>query len=716
MRNLLGRLHARGDPELRRIASFWRVPLSGGNRHASVGALYRAMTDLRTVRDVWDQLSPAQQEVVRLLAVVDDARSAPTLPELAGWIAAPQPEARELAIQLYHVGLLAREGDDQPLPIGAEPRLFLPRELALLIRRLLDDLDAGDLSTIPLASLLERLDDAEIETAATWWGLKVVPGTRDRDSLGRRLLRQIGTPGALDRVVGALKGDATRVWQGVRDTPDGAPTQLDAIGVASGLTGDDVRTVRRWRAALDELESSLLVWHTYQADGARLLFVPGEIRSPRPPAPAVLPPLRPVLPPDEAEVAGQVPNGHPDALAWDFLTLMRELSDPELAPWPATGDQPRPRLRRLNQRFWIRGRDVPPAGYVECLLALAQAEGLVQADDEADELRLTPAMRGWRERSFPAQTERLRWWWMASADWIEGRVRGEMEIWGVDWPAARRALVVALADPALGLEPDTWYEFESVTARIAAHRPGLLGASFTAATAKLAADADDEPARLATIAGVIGIELETMFAWLGLVQVRSAPSQPRSVRLLPTTSRDSQAANNLGGAVPALTVSESGAIELRDPIPLRVWSLSAFADLEVLGQPSLYRLSAASIRRALAAGFDLEQVTSFLTRQSGSPLPEAVTAQLATWTTGYQRVRVQPALVLTPDDPAALIPLRELASAAGWSVLALDRSTLLLRRTGDLSAAVETELIEVLRAHGYAPLVSGLRAGEASAG
>lgn len=711
MRNLLGRLHARDETELGRIASFWRVPLSGGNRHLSVGALYRAMTDIRTVRATWELLTSGQQEMVRWLALVEDANAAPTLPELAGWLEMPVAEARELAVQLYRSGLLAREGDDQPLPIGAEPRLFLPRELALLFRRLLDDIDAGDMSDVPLPALLERLDDAEIETAATKWGLKVVPGTRNRDDLGRRLLRQIGTPGGVERVVSKLPATAARVWREVLTATDDAPVRLDAVAAASGLAGDEVRAVQRWRAALDELESALLVWHTYGPDNAGRLFIPTEIRSPKPPTPAELPPLRPVLPPDDDVAVWR----HPDALAWDFLTLLRELSDPELPPWPVTGDQPRSRLRRLNHRFWLRGREQPPAGYVDCLLALARAEGVLTADDEANELRVTPAVRGWRERSFPAQTERLRWWWLASAQWLEGANRGEMEIWGVDWPTARRHLAAALVDPALGLEPDTWYELDSVSNRIAAHLPGLLGTSFTAATARRGAPERDDPsARLATIAEVIGIELETMFAWLGLVEVRATASQPRSLRLLPAANRTSPgpaAVDVGGGVVPALVVSSTGAIELRDPIPLRVWSLSAFADLEVLGQPGLYRLSATSMRRALAAGFDLKQVTAFLTRQSGAPLPDEVATQLAVWTTGYRRVRVQPALILTPDDPGAVAPLRELAEAAGWSVLPLEQDSIILRRTTDADAVGEAEMVELLRANGYAPLVRSAQPG-----
>ena len=56
MRNLLGRLHARRLPELLRIAEAWSVPLYVESKSEVVGALYRAMTDPRTMRDVWDRL------------------------------------------------------------------------------------------------------------------------------------------------------------------------------------------------------------------------------------------------------------------------------------------------------------------------------------------------------------------------------------------------------------------------------------------------------------------------------------------------------------------------------------------------------------------------------------------------------------------------------------------------------------------------------------
>src|SRR5215204_265026 len=124
MRNLLGRLHARRLPELLRIAEAWSVPLYVESKSEVVGALYRAMIDPRTMRDVWDRLDPPERAMVTALTDASDAEMAPTVDELAARLEVAAPEAREMALRLYRAGILARDGDDEPLPIGAVPRLL----------------------------------------------------------------------------------------------------------------------------------------------------------------------------------------------------------------------------------------------------------------------------------------------------------------------------------------------------------------------------------------------------------------------------------------------------------------------------------------------------------------------------------------------------------------------------------------------------------------
>src|ERR671913_513909 len=70
MRNLLGRLHARPLPELLRMADSWAVPALGESKSDVVAALYRAMTDPRAMRDLWQQYTSQERTLVAFLADV----------------------------------------------------------------------------------------------------------------------------------------------------------------------------------------------------------------------------------------------------------------------------------------------------------------------------------------------------------------------------------------------------------------------------------------------------------------------------------------------------------------------------------------------------------------------------------------------------------------------------------------------------------------------
>src|SRR3954462_3022649 len=98
MRNLLGRLHARHLSELLRIAHAWGVPVQVETKSEVVGALYRAMTDPRAMRDIWERLDTAEQAGAQVLASMPEAAAPPTLAELASHLAVPESEAREAAL------------------------------------------------------------------------------------------------------------------------------------------------------------------------------------------------------------------------------------------------------------------------------------------------------------------------------------------------------------------------------------------------------------------------------------------------------------------------------------------------------------------------------------------------------------------------------------------------------------------------------------------
>src|SRR5215218_4679354 len=418
MRNLLGRLHARRLPELLRIAEAWSVPLYVDSKSEVVGALYRAMTDPRTMRDVWDRLDLAQRAMVDALTDASDAALAPTVDELAARLEVAATEARETALGLYRIGILFREGDDEPLPIGAVPRLLLPRELALLVRRLQDEMAAGNLAQSPVRVLLELLDDAELEAAAKIWGLRTVPGVARRRDLAVRLLRLINDPTRVERVVRGRGRDAVAVWKIVSAAP--GPVPLADVAADAGLGGPDTVTVARLRAALAELEGALLVWHAYRSDGTRWLFVPGESQF------SVLPELVVV----ELEPGLAPPWRHPDAVAWDLLTLLRIISTPQTPVWEASESPPRWLLRAVAPRLWFGGKDGPPVGYFELLQALALAEGVLSIDEDSRPRRIVtgPHARGWRGSAFGTQKVRLRERWLRMSRWVEGEPAGVVDV------------------------------------------------------------------------------------------------------------------------------------------------------------------------------------------------------------------------------------------------------------------------------------------------
>ncbi len=714
MRNLLGRLHARQLPELLRIAEAWSVPLRGDSKGEIVGSLYRAMTHPGALRDIWDRLDPDERAMVVALADLPDAAAAPTIAEIAARLDIAEDETRETAIRLYRTGILAREGDDDPLPIGLLPRVLLPREIALHVRRLQDEMAAGDLTRVPLRVLLELLDDAELESAARTWGLRVVPGQTRRADLTSRLLRLVSDQARIDRVVRNRGRDAAAIWKVVRAAEE--PVALAEAAARANLGRLDAATGARLRAALAELEGALLVWHAYGGDQARRLFVPAEIRTPGEAPAAELPPLTAV----ESIAAGAPRWQHPHALAWDLLTLLRIVADRQAPVWEVADTIPRWLARSLNQRLWFRGRDGPPTGYLETLTAFALAEGLLAVDEEsrAPRMVLGPNLRRWRSCSFPEQTARLRERWLRLPRWIEGEPAGVVEVWGADWRSLRPRLLAALSDPELGLVVDTWVTLESLAARLAANHPRLLGTSFSAATARTDSEGSPEDTEHQTpqvaLSDVIAVELGGPFTWFGLTETADPPGQPRTVRLTQTGAalaarHDPPVVTEPGADLAPLRVAVSGEIALQMPSPERVWALSAFAEQVDLGPVSHYRLTAGSVAAALAAGIEREQITAFLERASRQPLPPSLAANVEDWARVYRRVRLRRAVVISVEDSSERAPLLQILGEGGWDTEPLGDLAVLVTisaRPGSAGSSAdpdEAKLIETLRAANLAP-------------
>jgi hypothetical protein len=659
MRNLLGRLNARSTEELTRIATAWQVISPAGDRLGTIGRLYRALSDPRTVRDAWDLLPDDEKAMIRVLIATDEA--ALTLPDLAAALELDESETRDIATRLYRKAIVVREGDDGPLPVGVLPKLFLPRELVRQFRRIESDLEAGDLSGLPLRELLDRLDDREIEEAAEIWAGRIVPGLRERHELTDQIVEQVELPGRIDSIAATQRRNASLIWKHLKE--QSAPAvPINAAYEATGLSPFEPEDVQQIREALSELETALLIWHSYRENGSRWLFIPSEIRNPPVRTIADLPPLSAVLTPPSKLPGWESPH----AVAWDLLTYLRALHRPNAPRVHDAADFPRGWLRRLNPHLWHGAQLGIPEGYLEFLTNLARAEGLLEGGQGNDDpFKVSSAVRIWRDRSFDDQTARLIWWWLASPRWIEAIGRDQARVSGAEWIPFRRRLLAGLA----ALEAEQWYRLDQVTEWLAERDPDIVGATFEIASARsLAGSArgsSELARRRAATAEIAAITLETSLRWFGIVEF--AEDEP-GIRLLRLTargralSRGAKIPPQPGPSVkPPIAVEQDGTIEIAAPSPFIVWSLSAFADVASLGERSVYRITDATANLAFQAGFDTRQVISFLETQSGNPLPPELLEKLHLWAAGYRRLRLSNAIVVTPDNAAWLPELVEIA-------------------------------------------------------
>jgi len=736
VRNLLGRLNARSSGDIIRIAERWQIPLSGNDARRHVGALYRTMTDIRAARTFYAHLTLEPAALVASLAVASSGLR--TLAEIAELVSLPEEATRDAAVWLFYAGVLAREGDRQELPVGATPRLFLPRELEQVFTRVRDEIELGDMRRESLRSLMSILDDGDIEEAARAWGLQVIPGLRSRDQLTEELLRLMDEPGRVKRVSGTLSQDGLALWEAVREASEGdggmvLPEALAQTGLLppGSTSSRDAPRAARILQALQDVERRLLIWHSYDNDGRRWLFVPHEVRHPgMRPRTLPLDPLTPV--PDDDITAD--PTCHPHALAWDLLTLMRELASHRSPVWQPGEPLARGWQRQINGQLWFAGEQTPPEGYTGFLLSLALMVGIIEpgtkparsgADKGSFRPQATEKLRSWRSEWFSEQTAELRRAWRDHDDWIEGRERDEIEVWGAHWPNVRAKLLDALSS----LETGTWYRRREVARHLAEQAPGMVGSSFTVASSRGDDDRDGTDGRVGKVAQIIASELETAFRWFGLIESGVTGSGTDRARVIRLTEAGQLAADNfevvpsddarLPGSkitdnAPVVTVDDAGMVELLRPAPLHVWSLSAFSDQVALKPDARYELTAPSLGRALGAGFDLDQVVTYLRRQSGQPLSEAVQANFRSWTAGYRRVRLRRMIVVQPDEPALLDEIEAALEGEGFALADRlpDGSGLrvFLLDTGEDGTAAEEQLQRALRANGFSgqwPRASG---------
>lgn len=710
MKNLLGRLHARSDDQRARIAMLWQVSVFGSDSAHHIARIYQAMTDIRSVRDAWLRLSDLQQRLIRNL--VTQSGTQLTIAELAIALEEDYESTRAAAADLFFWGILATDEDAQELPIGDQPRVFVPGELTLMFRRLFEEKQAGDISGYSLRSLLELRDDFELETSATKWGVRFVPGVKRRQDVINEILDAIASPGRVDHAIGQLKQPATALWQTMQAAEDDGPQPFAEIVNEAGLTvaegpvGLTVEHATRLRGALEAGESSLLVNHTWLDDGSRALFIPQELRNPG--EIAVRVPLATIEPLPEGTVPKIEPI-HPFALAWDVMTVLREISTKGPPVWVPGKELSSHWLRMINSRLWFNGEGEPPAGYGAFLLYLAHGVGALEPSPRTPGLEkaaIKPMLgrnfRWWRDLDFPEQTERLRQIWLSADTWIEGREYGEIEIRTADWVRFRHRLLTSVSR----IDPDEWVLVRDASRRLAEQDSTILGDYF-----EVAAGRPEVRNRISAIAVAIEVELLTAFTWFGFVETWVLGAQGIAMRVTPAAAmaaREIDAVPNPPEPTsgPTLAINHEGTVHLRRPAPVHIWALTAFAENEQLQPQALYQLRPQSVGAALGAGFNLEQITSYLEQGSGQSIPDPLETRLREWTVGYKRVKLRRAVLLELDAPLGIDELRNVLRDANFEFIQTEDDDVIvsLPDTGTDGAAAEQQLATVLRKAGYVGL------------
>jgi len=304
--------------------------------------------------------------------------------------------------------------------------------------------------------------------------------------------------------------------------------------------------------------------------------------------------------------------------------------------------------------------------------AIALDAGLLEAD--GDMVRPHPlAASEWLSSSYPDQASALALTWLDSTRWNDLRNVPSLRLEHTGWqndPCPPRQL---LLDILSGLDPATWWELDSLPAAVKATIPDFQRTSGEYDSWYLRDAGTDEYLlgfqHWDRVEGALLRFLATgPFYWLGLVELgedadgvavafrpTAAGSAFAEVRSFPFPPGPAQV--RIGVRADA-TIVVSAATDR-----LTRFQVARLTDWEPLvagsAAPSYrYRLTPRSLSRAKQAGISLSRALAFLASKSGHPLPESVTAAVASWKSQGAQVRLRQVTLLQVRTAAVLDQLR----------------------------------------------------------
>jgi hypothetical protein len=312
-------------------------------------------------------------------------------------------------------------------------------------------------------------------------------------------------------------------------------------------------------------------------------------------------------------------------------------------------------------------------------------------------------LRAWRDRSFDEQMAQLIAWWLGATTWIEAQDQEDVVVSGAHWPQFRRRLLVLLPE----LAPDHWYRLDDLARWLSRRSSNALGDAVQIATARpVDASLDRSIERLSSLEQVVERNQHSGITRFGMIEMSHLPSIGEVARI----TNAGLAAAGVQERVESPAV-EGAPVEIHPdltvtliaPTPVRVWSLTAFADQVRLHPEADYRITSRSLKRALAAGFRAEDVITFLERQAGEPLTDAARAQLRVWAETLGRVWLAPALVIQAEQDDETRGLRPSLEAAGLRVMSHPTGLLVEGAEGMSGVALAALVESTLESQGKTP-------------
>lgn len=514
-----------------------------------------------------------------------------------------------------------------------------------------------------LVQCLIDADPARLEAMAGLWGLTDLP--RRRAEAAARLAERMLAPAGLAEARAALPADAQAALDALLAADGQVPWASFARrwgGVRAMGPGRMARE-RPWEAPASPAEALWyrgLLFRAFVEGPTGLIevaLIPSELRErlPAPPAPSF--DLRPVEPPPAVLPAG-------DTLLDDACTLLAYLQNHPVRP-SAKGDWPARDEARLAGQL----RD-PHPDRLALLRHLVERLGWLRADRSGC-LRPRPEpVAAWLQAPAAEQRAALARAWLDSPAWndlwhVPTLQPDRTGSWRNEPVIARRAIVHHLSACRSG----EWYSLAGFAARIRESDPDFQRPDGDYANWYIRDAASGEFLKGfeswdAVEGALIRYLLTGPLAWLGLVDL-GAEGQPGFWRASAfRLSAAGTAFLGLGEATPEtpppLTVRPDGTVLAPAARRYERFQLSRIADWERTGDPYIYRLTPASLERGRQQKIAPERVVAFLEQAAGAPLPRALATALGRCASHGPQARLERGLLLrVPDEEL----LKQIAAA-----------------------------------------------------